>query len=191
MDVTERFASARELWMSRYVEALQEYRLKYDPSGPEVLLQLSENGEPPAFRLYRVDLASGAVTPPNITDVNLESVPAFPPEQLMQASGLVVTIEPIHWNGVEFLVQGMSADSAPLADWCLKWLDTSESNPRDTHGLLGAIHSVTTPEVREDGVFFSVDFGSAPVEVVRSLLELLSSLGATTVRVGSSWARET
>jgi hypothetical protein len=191
MGVTERFASARELWMSRYVEALRTYRAKYQPGGPEVLLQLSDNGEAAPFRLYRVDLASGATSPPNFTEVNLESVAGFQPERLELPSGLIVTIEPFHWNGVEFTVQGLSTDFAPIADWCLRWLDAAESNPPDRHGLLGAIHSVTAPEIRDDGVMFSVDFGSAPVDAAQSLLDLLASLGATTVSIGSTWARET
>jgi hypothetical protein len=61
--------------MSRYVDALAEYRRKYIPGGPEVLLQLGDNGAREAFRLYRVDLASGATTPPNLTEVNLASIP--------------------------------------------------------------------------------------------------------------------
>ena len=191
MDVTARFSAAREFWMSRYIDALRDYRLKYQPGGPEVLLQLSDNGVARPFRLYRIDLASGSVNPPNLTDVNPVNSPEFETERITLPSGLAVTLEPFHWNGVEFLVQGMAHDFSRVADWCLQWIDESESNQHDVHGLLGAIHSVTAPEVRDDGVFFSVDFGSAPIEAVNSLIDLLSLMGANAVRISSTWASKT
>jgi hypothetical protein len=174
--------------MSRYVDALAEYRRKYIPGGPEVLLQLGDNGAREAFRLYRVDLASGATAPPNLTEVNLASIPQFPPERSSFGSGLEVVVEPFHWNGVEFLVEGIGLEEAVLANWCKEWIDVDETHEPDIHGLIGAIHSMTAPEHRDNGVFFSVDFGSAPVEAVTSLLHLLSSIGAQKVRIGSGWA---
>lgn len=189
MNLTDRLTVARDLWMSRYLEALVQYRTKYQPGGPEALLQLSDNGDLPAFRLYRIDMASGAVEPPNLTDVNLESVPGFPAEHYMMSSGLKVTIEPFHWNGAELVVRPPLIDIEPIADWCHQWLDVSESNALDEQGLLGAIHSVTKPEVREGVTFFSVDFGTAGIEAVDSLLNRLHSIGATAVHIASSWAR--
>lgn len=175
--------------MSRYVEALAEYQAKFQPGGPEVLLQLSDNGSPKPFRLYRMDLASGAVSPPNLTDVNLHSVPGFPSEHFVVPPGVRVTVEPFHWNGAEFTVRAPIADVSSLAEWCEHWLDVSESNPKDQHGLLGAIHSVTAPEQRGDATFFAVDFGTAPVAAAESLLKVLADGGATDIRIASSWAR--
>jgi hypothetical protein len=50
MTVSARFGAARELWMARYIPALAEYRAKYQPSAPEVLLKLSDDGGPAPFR---------------------------------------------------------------------------------------------------------------------------------------------
>jgi hypothetical protein len=50
---------------------------------------------------------------------------------------------------------------------------------------------MTSPETTEEGVFFSVDFGSAPVDAVQSLLDVLSSMGASKVRISSTCARKT
>jgi hypothetical protein len=175
--------------MSRYLPALAEYRTKYQTSAPEVLLQLSDDGGPAPFRLYRMDLVSGAVNTPNLTEVNLESVPDFPVEHIELPPGVTVHIEPFHWNGAEFTVRRPLLDATPIADWCNRWIDVSESNPQDEHGLLGAIHSVTAPELRGDATFFSVDFGSAPVAAAEGLLDLLGNLGATDVHISSSWVR--
>lgn len=189
MTLSARFDDARDLWMSRYVEALAEYRLKFQPGGPEVLLQLSDNGSPTPFRLYRMDLASGAVSPPNLTDVNLDSVPDFPTESFVLPPCVKVTIEPFHWNGVEFTVRAPIVDVSALAEWCTHWLDVPESNPKDQYGLLGAIHSVTAPEPRGNATFFSVDFGTAPVAAAEALLKVLANTGASEIRIASSWAR--
>jgi hypothetical protein len=191
MSVTARFSAARESWMSYYVAALRDYTSKFKPGGPEVLLELSSNRAARPFRLYRIDLASGSVNPPNLTDVNPTSAPEFETEHLTLSSGLQVILESFHWNGVDFLIENYSADPSQLSEWCLKWIDESETNQRDTYGLLGAIHSMTAPAMAPEGLVFSVDFGSAPVEAVQSLFDLLSEMGASKVRVSSTWARRT
>ena len=191
MKVQSVFADARHIWHRQYLQSLAEYREQYQPSAPEVMFQLSDNGQPNVFRLYRADMASGAVDPPNITDVNLAALADTGAQVIPLPSRLVVHLHPIRWNCVDFLVDQMLADSGELQQWCSKWLDIDETGPLDEHGLLGAIHSVTAPEPQENGVSFSVDFGSAPVDAVNELLSVLRRLGATVVRISSSWAYET
>ena len=167
MSIPTRFGDVRHLWMTRYISELVEYRARFQPGGPEVLLQLSDNGSPAPFRLYRVDLASGAVDPPNLTDINLDSLPDFSTEHYVLPRGVRLSIEPFHWNGAEFSVRDPLKDVTLIAKWCERWLDIPEGNPPDENGLLGAIHSVTAPELRQGATFFSVDFGTAPVLAAR------------------------
>jgi len=190
MTVLANFATARDDWHRFYLDALASYQAEFQPGGPEVMLQLSDNGQPQVFRLYRVDMASGATTPPSLSDVNLPPIADTGAQEYFLLSGLAVELHPIHWNGVEFFTNRISSDSQEFQAWCSKWLDIEEVGPLNEHGLLGAIHSVTTPEPEGDGTSFSVDFGSAPIGAVEELFSLLQKLGATRVRVSSPWGYE-
>lgn len=190
MTVQSVFADARDRWHRRYLHALASYKEQYRPSAPEVMFELSDNGQPRVFRLYRADMASGATNPPNMADVNLEPVADTGSKEFSLPSGLVVQLRPIHWNGVEFLVDEIPDDGEQLQKWCSKWLDLDEVGPADEHGLLGVIHHVTAPEPQGNGIMFSVDFGSAPIGAVDELFALLHRGGASLVRVSSSWGYE-
>ncbi len=190
MTVLANFAAARDDWHRHYLNELASYQAKFQPGGPEVMLQLSDNGQPHVFRLYRVDMASGATTPPNLSEVNLPPIADTGAQEYVLSSGLTVELHPIHWNGVEFFVDRMSLDGQGLQTWCAKWLDIDEVGPLNEHGLLGAIHSATAPEAQSGGVTFSIDFGSAPVLAVEELFSVLRQLGATRVRVSSPWGYE-
>lgn len=190
MTVHSAFVYARDQWHDSYLKSLAIYKSRYQPSAPEVMFQLSDNGQPKVFRLYRADMASGATDSPNFQDVNLPPIPDTGAQHLVLSTGLSVQLHPIHWNGVEFLVDKLPSDAAELEEWCSKWLDLEELGPPNEHGLLGAVHSVTAPESQDGGLCFSVDFGSAPVQAVDELLAVLQRSGASVVRVSSPWGYE-
>lgn len=185
------FANARDAWMRQFLVVLAAYSAEFKPSGPEVLVELSDNGSPRVFRLYRADMASGATTPPNFREVNLPPIVDVGAREHRLPSGLAVQLHPIHWNGVEFLVDRLQPRAVELQTWSSKWLDSNELGKRDEDGLLGVIHSVTAPEPREGGVSFAVDFGSAPAMAVEELLQVLHRSGATQIRISSPWGYET
>lgn len=67
------WSNYRAYFVEYYASAIVEYREKYQPGGPEVLLEIGgREALRYAFRLYRMDLASGAVDPPNFTEVNVD-----------------------------------------------------------------------------------------------------------------------
>lgn len=183
------FKDARDRWLTTYREQIVEYRKKFSPGGPEPLLELTGRNIPEPYRFYRADLASGAVTPPNFTEVNIDVLPSYLPFKEKNEQGIEIAVEPFVWNGVEFDIGGEMLDTMVLADWCLKWLDVPEIHVKDSDGLLGAIHSMTMPEVREEQIHFSVDFGSAPLTAVEELFATLSRVGARTVRITSRWLK--
>lgn len=93
---------------------------------------------------------------------------------------------PISWCGVEFKVDTVGFDVSRLECWIEKWLDLEDANEVDSDGLQGAIHNVTEPELSENVVLFSVDFGSAPARCFTELVELLVSMGSTCIEISSS-----
>ena len=178
----------REHYVAQYQQAVVEYREKYQPGGPEVLLEVGGREHlPPLFRLYRIDLASGAVDPPNLTDFNLNELPSGI-TTTYTIEGVDIELSPIAWNGVEITGPVFDPTSPAFEAWMTAWIDPDETKDSDEYGLGAYVHSVTYPEeIGDDQATFSVDFGTAGPDSFIELIGVLSGFGATYLKVGSSW----
>ncbi len=187
--------AVRDQYLEAYRRALVTYKQQFKPGGPEVTLRLNIPNTPAHFCHRRMDLASGAVSPPNLTEVVVENPLQFEPKGFQLPSGVSVTMHPFAWSGIDIITRPFPSDSPELAKWCLKWLDLDDKRPRDKHGFSGVTHCVTPPEQRSERWVFSVDFGSAPIVAFDELLTVLQQLGIESVTAGSfqlpKTARET
>jgi hypothetical protein len=177
--------AGRDHYLNRYRPAIRDYRARYYPSHPEVMLEPNGSTTPIPYRYFRVDLASGAVSPPNLTDINVDPHEAFAPSTFAWDSNLKVTLHPFVWNGIEFVSGTVPDQITLLTDWVSRWLDIGDTKPEDNDGLSEVIHSVTFPKVEDLRWSFSVDFGSAPVRAFEDLLDTLSKLRIKVINVGS------
>jgi hypothetical protein len=177
----------REQYLETFRKALADYRSRYTPSALEVILDLNRPNTPRHFRHYRMDLASGAVSPPNLTEVNIDRPLHFEPQTFLSSAGVSITVHPFVWNSVDFITKSFPPDSPEFASWILSWLDLEDKRSPDKDGLCGVIHSVTPPGQRGEQWAFSVDFGSAPVVAFEELLAVLRKLGIDSVKAGSFW----
>lgn len=176
----------REHYLSAYVVAARDYKTKFDPSSPEVLLEIGGREELPyPYRLYRMDLMSGAVEPPNMTDFNHDSHLIFEPIQFSVSGKLTVRLSSISWNAVEFEGSCFARESELLSNWALKWLDVDEINETEEHGFGGYIHSITYPEIESGKCSFSVDFGSASIDSFYELINVFLNLGVKELSIHS------
>lgn len=177
----------RAHYVEYYTSAIVEYREKYQPGGPEILVEIGgREALPYAFRLYRMDLASGAVEPPNFTEVNVHRLPPGTVQEFA-VDELSILLAPVLWNGVEITCGEFDRDSDLIAHWAIRWIDPDESHQSDENGLGGYVHSVTWPEYVGAEMSFSVDFGSAGPEAFVELMSVLGDLGVRQVDVSSSW----
>ena len=177
----------RAYYVEYYATAIAEYQEKYQPGGPEVLIEVGGREDRPyAFRLYRMDLASGAVDPPNFTEVNMDRLPPGGVQEF-RFDNLSISLAPIVWNGVEITCAEFDRGSDLFTSWTVRWIDPDESHRSDENGLGGYIHSVTWPEHVGSAMSFSVDFGSAGPEAFVELMSVLGHLGVRRVDVRSSW----
>lgn len=183
MTLVELLNAVRNHYVSKYREAIASYRQRFTPSAPEVLLE-TKGGCPLIYRCYRVDLASGAVDPPNFTEVNPSSHLDFESFR-EERDGLAIHLSPVVWNGVEFRAQPSLASDDLLQSWALRWIDPDEKADVDSDGLGAYVHSLTKPESDSEATSLSVDFGSAPVASVLELLAALRQSGATRVEIHS------
>ncbi|NRR34107.1 hypothetical protein HSX11_28415 [Oxalobacteraceae bacterium] len=177
----------REHYMAAYMEAICEFSQEIPPSVPEVLFEFGAE-RAYAFRLYRIDLVSNINGKAKMREINRETYLSFAEKTFMPVPGLKLSLSPIAWNGVE-ITSNVNPSWKKLEEWTLRWIDVKDLHTQDKVGLQGVIHSVTAPEMSEGYSTFSVDFGSAPVAAIESLLQLLADLGATEVQMRSSWVK--
>ncbi len=109
---------------------------------------------------------------------------ARPEGEPQRASGdqhqMTVHIEPFQWEGLELRVMfsGLTVDLQPLSRWFEKWVDL-EDERND-----GVVHFLSDAAVEGDGTTsFEIDLGTAPIESLEDLFDVLVSLGATKVVV--------
>jgi hypothetical protein len=185
MDFFAVMAAARDHYLRIYRDAIAKYRVQFTPSAPEVMIEPTASATPTPYRYYRLDLASGAESPPNLTDVNVDPHALIAPTQYQPLPQLRVTLSTFVWNGLEFVARDQPDNLTALSEWVERWLDVNDTRHSDPDGLAGIIHSTTFPVVDQHGWSFSVDFGSAPVDAVRDLLLTLNAGGVTELRMGS------
>ncbi len=184
MDIEQLLESIRNHYLEAYRGEIKSYKEKFSPGGPKVLLE-TEGDKQYVYRLYRIDLASGATDPPNLSEVNPDSYLNF--ETLkFNFSGMEIQFSPIHWNGVEFEISPPMKDDDILQQWALHWIDPEESATTDDHGLGNYVHSITQPETTKSKLSFSVDFGSSETRAFFQLLETLVKEGTKSVFIQSS-----
>jgi hypothetical protein len=173
-----------------YRSSIAEYRQKFNPAAPELWIEPQDAKSPAPYSYYRLDLASGSVSPPNLTEVNVDPHAVLDPCTFELAPGLRATLSTFVWNGIEFRSPHAPSAQHGLAPWVEKWFDVSESHSTDQDGLAGVIHSVTFPQLTGSGWTFSVDFGSAPVDAVRELIMVLRQAGLSDLEIGSFFLEE-
>ncbi len=183
MDLAEIILRVREHYLARYRQSIAAYRVRFQPGGPEVLVEV-DRPFPAPYRFYRFDLASGAVDPPNWTEVNPDSHLEFSVFHL-DHGGIDLVINPIVWNGVQFRVEPPIRDDKSLQEWALRWIDVEERAESDEDGLGAYIHSITPPTSDSVSTEISIDFGSSPLECFYELLEILRIAGAERVEIHS------
>ena len=165
------FAEAVERARNLYVEQLRGFISEHKATGKrgasEVKLQL-----PPAKRLFQnitcVDYLENDKDGVIAIDMRADRVLAFEPT-LLRHGDLSVRLSDLRWDDIIIHFDGAAPD---LTAWFDCWFDPDEKNFDANAELTGRIHSL----IAEDG-HISVDFGSAPVDALFDLLQVMSSAG--------------
>jgi hypothetical protein len=190
MDLYSVLDAGRSHYLRFYRSALAQYRQRYNPSAPELWIEPNGSKNPAPYSYYRLDLASGAVSPPDLREVNVDPHAVIEPCTFRPAARMHVSLSTFVWNGIEVRSITVPEDPLCITGWVEKWFDVSESRSPDEEGLAGIIHSVTYPKVGASGWSFAVDFGSAPMDAVRELMLVLSEAGLTELEMGSFYLQE-
>jgi uncharacterized protein YtpQ (UPF0354 family) len=104
----------------------------------------------------------------------------------VQQGTIEVAVYPFLWEACRVWLRHPEPDWTPLEAWFRKWFEERLEAEPGEDGLKLMVHLLSDPIAEGGGHLFQVDFGSAPVEAFTDLLQALSDMGATEVRVGHS-----
>jgi hypothetical protein len=192
MEMDQILNETRNRYLNQFIDALTNLEANGQQSAAEAAFRNEQGGlaEEGALSLpMRGDIfliKDGQ--PSESMSVDSESLFAFEPLSLVFGDILPVEIAPFYWDGCNIYVSGISeqADWSLLVMWFAKWFDFEDRGNIDGEGFLGVIHFLSDPKFDGSKTGFQVDFGSAPVEAFRELLDTLKACGATKVEIGGT-----
>jgi len=173
----------REHYIKALLSSFEEFKASHSPCALEVMFELQSLASPP-FRLYRVDLAANVSGEATLHEVNPSTHLSFAPFKLDAGQSLIAAVHPIVWNDVG-IKTNVRLPNDSVEDWALRWLDIDDHHAQDEKGLQGVIHSISRDDTDEEGTALTVDFGSAPAEALKELIELLGTLGVSHMTIQS------
>lgn len=183
----DHLSTTRDRYLSFFRQGIRQRRAATTTAMPELLLLPDGNEHlPELYRLYRMDLIWKTEQDQHkMNEFNLDPLPELPPILETTVGQMSVTLFPIVWNALEFRFEPIEADWSALDLWYQKWLNTEDTNFRDADGLCGVVHHAARPQTEGDYAVIPVDCGSAPVNAVMELLQVLELVGVRRVEVGS------
>ncbi len=119
-------------------------------------------------------------------DVTDRQAVNFDPFHHEISAGPSVYIRPFQWNDVRirFKLSEKQPRWDPIRRWYLEAFQIRFDE--DTPEFHGAVHSIAGPEFIRGFWQIGLDLGSAPVESLRELLEVLGEMGAAQLQLSSS-----
>jgi hypothetical protein len=174
----------REAYRSVLLKLHAELRLMKREVFPEIQIKFGEENVPELYRLTRLDAFYKDGEKFGPAEANIKDPWIFAPMS-ENWGGLLVTAYPLAWNSIEFKVYGPLPAHEPIFAWHTKWYDAGDNRIADQDGLHNVVHNITAPEYFPDGWTVSVDFGSGPLEAFTEFFDLIKSMGATRLDIGS------
>ena len=176
-------SQVREHYLKALLSCFEEFKASHLPCALEVMFELKSLESLP-FRLYRVDMAANIGGEAALREVDPSTHLSFEPFKLDAGRGLIAAVHPIVWNDISIKTDLRLPDE-PIEAWAMRWLDMDDHHAQDENGLQGVIHSVSRDDTGEEGTALTVDFGSAPAEALKELIELLRTFGASYITLQS------
>jgi len=177
----------REHYVSNLKEAFARWcKEKSNVCVNELLVRPNGMTVPPPYDQVRIDLVSNLNGKFESSRYEHEEpFKKFAPRAFRFSEKLKVTIYPFVWNRVEVRSKERPLTLTPLTEWAERWMDISDTKPVPKGQLLGLVHSVIYPSVKDGFWQTLIDFGSSEPYMLESLLRTLEAMGFTEVEVGS------
>ena len=122
----------------------------------------------------------------DVFNVGNDSLVDFDPVEFDWSKTLHVEMGPFAWQGFTVTMPNEPTyDWSALQEWYWKWFQEEEVDDPEAPILLGAVHSLSEPAVRDDVIEFSVDLGSAPIAAFEEMLDAFATAGVSLCAIGN------
>ena len=175
-EIEDILGPVRDQYVIAFITALRDC----EALGDEVVVETVRKDPNGAIRRY--GMLSLPIRDDGTCDAGSDLLNVPPQKPVYQESHLLTfgktltcEIRPFVWNDVWICTQP-PCPSALLMRLRLWYLDWFQSRVVDSsEDLSGALHRFDGPHEQEDGHWFHADLGTAPVDAILSLLELLAA----------------
>jgi hypothetical protein len=180
---------AREKYVTHYRETFRAQRAEHAPNGmcaAEVWIMPNvPPGEPRPPHPLCVDILTGEKERPTMVMVAGEAIEGALMGTL-QIGPSTVKVYAAIWEDFPVWFRLTDPDWALLEPWQRKWMNPERDGSQDEDGLSGVVHYLGKPIAEGGGHLFQIDFGSAPIEALLELVEVLAGMGAAEIELGRS-----
>ncbi len=130
-------------------------------------------------RVDLVHLLDGQVE--RAVNIDTENMLSFERIKFDWESNLSVVLCPFQWNYCSVRLIGESINWEPVQTWFSDWFEEKVVEGSLFHNC---VHFLSDPELFENGQLFFVDFGTAPIDALESLLDSIQNTGVSNVEFG-------
>ena len=167
-----------------YLRQLTEFYKIRTTGAKELLLELNGEEQERIFKLYRLDYYEQVDGQSHPTELAPDTYVSHPPIDYTLGQ-MNIELNPFYWHGCDFVLDKMTNEIEWLKDWTKKWIDDEDKMPINSSGFSNVIHNVTRPTKNENGIKFSVDFGTADVDCFLDLIQQIEKQGIDNLKIGS------
>jgi hypothetical protein len=183
VSIVSMIETERERYVTYFEEVCLRARARNPATARELLISINDASLDYPYRYLRADLVE------RLDDGQYKYYEVWldPPSEGQsrgfQVGSVALEIHPFSWCATQILMDGPFADIAGFEARVLAWIGV-ESEGEGRHSDSGAIHSVTPISVLGQYWTTTIDFGTAPANVMLDMLDyILNSSGARTVVV--------
>lgn len=168
----EQAATARD----RYIAFLRRAIETWQTEAVEVLVQLHGRETPSPFCLSRIDAILGTADAPRLQRA-CDGIAHDPECRFLLGSGIEVQQKSFSWEALQIEFSSREFTIEPLGPWLHRWLDPDETRSAGAVGLSGVVHDLAWSFTEPDVWGLTLDLGSAPIDALSELLDLLARVG--------------
>jgi hypothetical protein len=177
MSALSMVTAERERYAAYFEAALAEARSGNRECARELLIAIDQEALPFPYRYLRVDCIGKH---PDGSD-RLHEFWLDPPEDAeargFQLGPVSIEIHPFTWCSAQIAFDRPLPDMGRLEALLTVWLDIGDANPDPVSGSARAIHSATPVETNGTLWYLTIDFGTAPADVMLDLIDFLGNEG--------------
>jgi len=185
MSPSEAFEKERTDYFQALESCLADIRELHPDAVSEVLVELNTTDLPRPYRLIRPDILYKQGAEPKVLRVEKTEWLSFEPLDVSLASGIPMKVYSFRWDKLELRLYGDVNDWLPFEEWIDKWLDVEDSKSSPDVDFAGLVHQVRQPTKDNGAWTICIDMGSAGLDALNDLFEVLGKLPIQHVEIGT------